>query len=301
MTEVKIIQDSVNIIGNRITTMLCTYPFIIHAEVLTHRALNRNSASTRAIPSKKILQALRDTPFIPKQFAMNQPGMVAGQPLSVEDQDKARAIWVDAMLDAIKHTEKLHELGVHKQWANRIIAPFSYVQVLLTATDWDNFYGLRVSEYAQPEIKELAEVMLDAYSASYPVTLTDKECHAPLVTESDLYLKECFMGLYPNSSDLMDSHIHFNMLKMKVSANRCKRISYVNIDKTVTLEGELQGFDSLLESGHYSPMEHQAVPFSDMDLRQVNCRSGNLQGFVQFRKMFHKHEFGFNYVTKQPI
>ena len=61
----EIVADSVNEHGNRITTMLLTYPRFIHGEVLTHRMFSRNSASSRAIPFEKMYKMVAEDPFIP--------------------------------------------------------------------------------------------------------------------------------------------------------------------------------------------------------------------------------------------
>ena len=61
----EIIADSINTFGDRITTYLLTYPRFIHAELMTHRMFSRNSASSRAIPFKRMLQMVEEDPFIP--------------------------------------------------------------------------------------------------------------------------------------------------------------------------------------------------------------------------------------------
>ena len=63
--EAKIIADSINPQGDRITTFLLTYPRFIHSELLTHRVFSRNSASSRAIPFEKMVKMVEEDPFIP--------------------------------------------------------------------------------------------------------------------------------------------------------------------------------------------------------------------------------------------
>ena len=67
MTKIsaKVIADSKNEFGNRITTMIVTFPRFILAELNTHRMMSRNSASSRAIPFEKMLEAVSNNPFIP--------------------------------------------------------------------------------------------------------------------------------------------------------------------------------------------------------------------------------------------
>lgn len=54
MIKAEIIADSINQYGNRITSFVITFPRIVLAEFNTHRALSRNSASSRAIPFNKM-------------------------------------------------------------------------------------------------------------------------------------------------------------------------------------------------------------------------------------------------------
>ena len=63
--EAKIVADSINKQGDRITTFLLTYPRFIHSELMTHRMFSRNSASSRAIPFEKMVKDVLENPFIP--------------------------------------------------------------------------------------------------------------------------------------------------------------------------------------------------------------------------------------------
>ena len=61
----EIVADSIDPRGNRITSVLLTYPRFIHSELLTHRMFSRNSASSRAIPFAKMVKMVQKDPFIP--------------------------------------------------------------------------------------------------------------------------------------------------------------------------------------------------------------------------------------------
>jgi len=65
MFQCKIIADSKSPQGERLTTFLVTYPRIIHAEMCRHRMFSRNTASSRAIPFKKMAKDVEENPFIP--------------------------------------------------------------------------------------------------------------------------------------------------------------------------------------------------------------------------------------------
>ena len=75
MISAKIIADSKNKFGNRITTMIVTFPRIILAEFNTHRMFSRNSASSRAIPTLRMVQTLKENPFIPIAWQEEHKGM----------------------------------------------------------------------------------------------------------------------------------------------------------------------------------------------------------------------------------
>ena len=51
----KIVADSVSPQGDRLISVLCTFPRIILAEVNTHRMLSKNTSSSRAIPFLKMV------------------------------------------------------------------------------------------------------------------------------------------------------------------------------------------------------------------------------------------------------
>lgn len=66
-TQIKaeIVADSINQQGDRLTSLLITFPRIILAEVNTHRSLSKNTSSSRAIPFRKMVEAIQSDPFIP--------------------------------------------------------------------------------------------------------------------------------------------------------------------------------------------------------------------------------------------
>jgi hypothetical protein len=75
MIKAQILADSKNPYGDRLTTMLVTFPRIILAEFNTHRMFSRNSASSRAIPFNKMIKAIEDNPFVPLGFQKDHKGM----------------------------------------------------------------------------------------------------------------------------------------------------------------------------------------------------------------------------------
>ena len=60
-----IVADSLSPQGDRLTSVLVTFPRIILSEINTHRMLSKNTSSSRAIPFKKMVEAVQNDPFIP--------------------------------------------------------------------------------------------------------------------------------------------------------------------------------------------------------------------------------------------
>jgi thymidylate synthase ThyX len=263
----RIIQDSTSPDGTRLTTFVLRYARLCHSELLTHRVFSRNSSSSRAIPVEKMIAWVKADPVLPVEWGQNQKGMQAGAPLSSEDAAEAEKIWLEARDDAIKHTERLLELGVHKQISNRILEPWHYIAVVLTATQFANWFGLRVHKAAQPEIRQLAALMLECYRASVPRNLKPGEWHLPFVKDEEVAT-------------------HDDQTLIKASVARCARVSYMNHDGTSpSIEKDIALHDMLAVSTplHASPCEHQATPLRPDE--SAAKFSGNLiKGWKQYRK-----------------
>lgn len=164
----KILLDSVSEAGNRLTTMEVTFPRMVLAEFNTHRMFSRNSASSRAIPFDKQVERIRRDPFVPSYWGKNQPGMQASAELEGYARSEAIREWKLACEDAIRHAHTMHTLGTHKQTVNRILEPYMWHTVIVTATEYGNFFALRANPDAQPEIRTIAEMMQELYRTSEP-------------------------------------------------------------------------------------------------------------------------------------
>ena len=259
MIEAKILCDSVNPQGKRITTFQCTFNRWILAEQNTHRALSKNTASSRAIPLKRMIDAiLKDTAF-PVSYGKNMKGMSAAEELPTEDIKRVNELILKMRDFSIGCVREMETIGLHKQVANRYLEPFSHTTSLVTGTEWSNFFNLRVSKKAQPEFKELATKMLIAYRDNQPKALKIGEWHLPF---SDKFMQD---GL-----PLEDC--------IKVSIARCARVSYLTHDGKIEIEKDFELYNNLLTDGHMSPFEHVAECAD-------NCDSyGNFKGWKQYRK-----------------
>jgi hypothetical protein len=259
--EAKIIADSISPAGVRLTTLQVTFPRFILAEFNTHRMLSRNSASSRAIPVKKRISQVMSDPFIPEQFGRNQKGMQAHAELGEVKASEVRSWWVAALHYSVFTADKLADLNIHKQLANRLLEPFSWHTVVVTATDWDNFFHLRCHPDAQPEFQKIAGMMRDVMEASTPAELIQEAWHLPYTNPHAWFVAG-------------------NRHAALVSAARCARVSYLTYDDKRDTEADLALATKLLAAGHMSPFEHPATP---MDT--ATKYYGNFRGWMQYRKL----------------
>ena len=265
----KVIEDSISFAGDRLTTIEVNIHRFVLAELNTHRVFSRNSASSRAIPVRKQIERIRQEPALPVSFPAEQRGMQGGQELPADKVEQAREYWLDAADAAIERAERLHELGVHKSYVNRILEPYMYHRVIITATDWDGFWEQRCSPLAQPEIKLAADAMRTAYDQSEPELVTTWGWHLPYI--DDTTAGEIVEATPPRLDSLVTMQ--------KVSAARCARVSYLTHDGTRDYRKDLELFERLVSArpGHWSPLEHVATP------DPAYTAPGNLRGWRQLR------------------
>lgn len=269
---VKIVADSISPQGIRITTFHLRYWRAIHAELMTHRVFSRNARSSRAVPSKVLLT---EPIFIPV-FGMNKPGMQSDLIAPDDLQMKWRNEWQDLAAICREYVERWSAEGMHKQHANRPLEWFGWIDVLVTSTSWENFWALRISEYAQPEFDQLAQNMKAAMDRSEPRLLNPGQWHIPYITQEDQQ--------------------HYTLEEaLKLSTARCARLSYKPFDGKADYEAEVARYEKLVVSSpvHASPAEHQATPdewlitYADQDgigdWRRPDLH-GNFTGWIQHRK-----------------
>lgn len=335
------VADSINPNGHRISTMQVTMPRIILAEFNTHRMFSRNSASSRAIPFKKVLDTVKNVPFIPLKWQKDHKGMQGTEYFGTELFSKnLPPLWrVESMdIDSItdmderdwSHTigdivesrfkayeevlneewlfyrdeiaecaERLHSLGVTKQLCNRLLEPFLYHTVLVTATEYENFFSLRVDPAAEIHMQHVAELMLNCLNASDPKALQSGDWHLPY---GDAALPNELIPLArERGATEMD-------LRIAIAVARCAQVSYTVVGE----EGKPMDYtklialhDRLLKMGHMSPFEHVA---RCMNGDEYDCYNnglaknygydgglafpdeakgwcGNFRGWIQYRKL----------------
>lgn len=144
----QILADSLSPQGDRITTMKITFPRMVLAEFNTHRMFSRNSASSRAIPFAKMVQSVKDNPFVPIAWQKDHKGMQGTEYFTrVGEILYAEHKWRIALSFIIGVLKMLNKFKVTKQLCNRLLEPFMWHTVIVTATEWENFFKLRCPRY----------------------------------------------------------------------------------------------------------------------------------------------------------
>jgi thymidylate synthase ThyX len=259
MITAKIIKDSISPANDRITTYILEYPRFIHSEMMTHRVFSRNAASSRAIPIKKMIEDVLKNTAAPVHWGANQKGMQADEEVSEPTKIHAKLIWYHSRDLAIEQVKKLMDLGIHKQVCNRLLEPFVNIRVLLTGTEFDNFFKLRAHKAAQPEIRELAYKMLELYNSNTPEYKQFGDWHIP------------FSEYMPENSD--------TSTQLKIATARAARLSYNSFEGEMDSEKDIRLHDSLLAEGHFSPFEHSA------QCDWVKQETGNFKYWKQYRSL----------------
>jgi len=291
MINSTILLDSINPNGCRLTTWILTYPRFFHSELMTHRVFSRNAASSRAIPVKRMIEDIKNNPATPVFWGKNQSGMQSYQELDDASKILAKSEWLKARDSAIEHAQKMMDIGLHKQIANRILEPFMHMTIILTGTEFENFFSLRAHKDAQPEFQELAYKMLDLYQVSEPKKLEKGEWHIPFgdnvdeqrLVDCDAFAKETEGMALGLSNEYKD---YISLFKRKIATARCARVSYLNFEGKDDYNKDIELHDILASSGHWSPFEHCAQSLEDEQM----C--GNFRGWKQYRKFFNQENRG---------
>lgn len=269
----KIILDSVNTYGDRLTTMEVVCHRFVLAEFNTHRRFSRNSASSRAIPVKKRLNELWEFPADPVEWPSEKPGMQGGEPLIGRDLADAEELWTDCrqnVLEAVEDYMESHPEAhrrLHKSLLNRLLEPFMWHTIIVSSTEWDNFFTQRCSPLAQPEIHATANAMRAALEGSTPVERPYGDWHMPYFAEEDV-----------------QATVDAKLDPRHISIARCARVSYLTQAGKRDVQEDATLYHRLIEADppHYSPREHVATP---LNLNEAPL--GNFDGWLQHRHINH--------------
>jgi len=297
----KIIADS-QFEEYRLTTFQVRLHRFILPEITRHRMLSFSVGSNRAVPTNKIIGQVEDNPAFPVFWGKNKPGMSADEEEHAPIHDNACLIynpprpmcvsreqfWQAVSYRNATAARNMKDAGYHKQITNRLLEPFQWCDMIISGTEWGNFFDLRLDSAAQPEIRRVAQEMKRSLENSTPNPLQLGEWHFPYVdTEVDTEL------------DLETRRL--------CSAARCARVSYLNHDKSEPdVEKDVELAKRLMDDWHWSPFEHQGTPMKVTNgyktglwslkegldspgYTHVDCNldvwSANFRGFIQHRKL----------------
>ncbi len=314
---VEVLADSVVVVDkslfpggyHRITTFRLIFPRIILAEFNTHRLLSKNSASSRARPIETVIGFLLNNPFIPTMFPKAHKKMVASDWITSDQPEfeNIKNIWLMARDMLVAIARLLLIMGISKQLVNRFLEPLMMHEVIVTATEWENFTALRAHGEAQLEIQIIAEMILEALNTSKPNVLKPGEWHLPYGDQIDSVVLHSALW---NLEDKPNSPKNPSELERIIATARCARVSYKSFDGGKS--DYIKDFDmvqGLIKNGHWSPFEHAAQAMNEMEYETYthtypNSRisdenskliiteygwCGNFRGFVQYRKGFERN------------
>ena len=263
--SVKIVADSISPQGDRLTSLLITFPRILLSEINTHRMLSKNTSSSRAIPFKKMVEAVQENPFIPIAWQKEHKGMQGSEYHVDRKHENAVYEWLKARDYAVKQASMMNNDGITKQLCNRLLEPFMWTTMLITGSreGWQNFFSLRCPDYegfksrkeaskeflekgnidtsnwsdldwlklnkgqAEIHIMDLAEKIYDAINESTPKQLQAGEWHIPFEDKIDLidWLDEVNNDGHLDG-DLDEQDRLFEIDKVKISTAMAAHTSY---------------------------------------------------------------------------
>jgi len=279
--KVELIADTARFPDLRVTTFMVEIPIYTRTHILTHRALSRNGASSRAIPLERC-----DFSYTPYVFPKENDRMIPGDVFDRESEEHlkftqewhehrdatlARAglawDWENSKAVQFENVNSLYTSSgakAHKEILSRLVEPFKLVKFIITATAWKNFFFLRCNKAAQDSIRYVATEMKRIRDENIP---DHKEYHLPFISNEEY-----------QEFGVSDSAL--------ISAGRCASVSFGTTNKDN--EKALRLSKRLQKDGHWSPFEHQAILISPSSLVSWENLCGNFQnGVVQHRHLLH--------------
>lgn len=283
-------------VGPESNVAMITYelelPRIILAELNTHKILVRNSQSSRAVPLKSAIKKIDDGDiFVPSYWGKNKSGMSATESLSQNDIEMCKDEWHYLAYVASASATVFDELKLHKQIAGRILEPFQMIKIVLSGTEWDNFFNLRIHPAAEPHFRDLAIKMYEANKEAPIVKLTSEQWHLPYITYKD----DGYYDSVGNKLSIEDAR----MVSLSCIAQTSYRKHDESLEKAEDIIGKLFNGDVV----HASPAEHIAKPMrcakadeeiytpflwesgvTHMD-KNEDFWSGQLKHWIQYRQL----------------
>lgn len=277
--------------AKELLTFECYYPrAMLHEELLTHRSLSRNAASSRATTVNNMVDQVKNDPALPERWGLSGRGMVDAGIMTDAGAAMALKVFLAARDDMVRRAGEMLKLNEkpHKQIINIMLRPWEHITTIISGTEWTNFFALRRHPDARPEMKMLADAMWDAYKAAPIQVLEPGQWHLPYVQQHEIDALEISKDKEQALANLI-----------ALSAARCARTSYKNQNgKVVTFQDDMDLYGRLMGGSikHASPTEHQATPDDfKMTFNSTTKKltrhwdhpelHGNFVGFQQNRKM----------------
>lgn len=304
MIKAQIVADSLSPQGERLTSFLITFPRIILSEINTHRMLSKNTSSSRAIPFKKMVEAVQENPFIPIAWQKHHSGMQGTEYFT----DKTDIEWLvnnhlAARDYAVERAKAASDKEATKQLCNRLLEPFMWTTMLITGSQegWNNFFELRCPQYLQQgktykSKKEAIEIAHSKLSDKRGLPTTDLEWLQINKGQAEIHIMDLAEKIYdamnestPKQLKAGEWHIPFrdkigveilniqrqgykyslDEIRVKISTAMAARTSYtvVGDEKEVNYERMIGLHDRLIAQNppHSSPMEHCARAMDDSE------------------------------------
>lgn len=290
--DVKLLQHSYSPDGISMYSFEVEIPRIILAEWNTHGMLNTNAQSSRAVPTKKLIEEVRRNPYMPSHWGKNQKGMQAYEECHSSVNSMPReAFWDICIHNACNNAQAFEEAGYHKQIANRVIEPYSHTKLVISGTEWNNFFNLRIHKDAEPNIREMAIKIYELIYKSDGISLQNGEWHLPYIEYYEDFYGNISYGFNGSPISLTEA--------IRISLACVAQVSYRSLNTNPEAIDRI--YNSLFPSNgapiHGSPAQHLATPFKEAQCkgdwqegethrdRDGYSWSAQLRGWCQYRKL----------------
>lgn len=175
------------------------------------------------------------------------------------------------------------------QFKSRKEATIFLAEKGIDTSNWSDLQWLKINTgQADIHMMFLAEAIYDAMNESTPKELKEGEYHLPYGDSFDKAKLQEIVGTKDNDINhekMIDSII-------KISIARCARLSYQTLgdNPVIDYEKDLELYEVLSKSGHWSPFEHVARVMNEEEYYsyingKVNFNSSTIQEDIEENKL----------------
>ncbi len=246
----KIVADSVSAItGDRLTTVELTIPRVLLPNLLADINIARSFTDVLDAPVADNMRVLADTPVVPLYWPSATIQNHPAPPMRREKAAAARETWLRARDEAVACAETLTTIGAHHSIANRLLEPYLPQRVLLTSTEWRDFFDQRLQRIStdplvSADLTEVTDQVRRLLEKSQPEKLSLGEWHLP-------YIRSFELNFLPVTQAI------------QVSIARCN--SGIDPEEEIfNIEQDLEHYAAIMRTAKpaLSPLEHVATPAS---------------------------------------